>query len=398
MDNLLFLVHRIPYPPNKGDKIRSFHFLKYLSQHFNIYLGAFIDEAEDVAYIDKVKEYCVDVKLISINPKVRTLISAKGLLMGSSLSVPYYDVKDMHTWVEGVIHQQRITKAFVFSSVMSQFVMQYENMAITADFVDIDSDKWRQYAEKKPWPISWVYKREAERLFEYEKEVANRVENVLFVSEAEANLFKTLSPETSNKIEYVNNGVDIDFFTPSQSLSNPYKEGEMVLVFTGAMDYWANVDAVVWFVEKVLPKLRLLQQKVVFYIVGSNPTTQVEVLQKHDDVVVTGRVEDMRPYLQFANVAIAPLRIARGIQNKVLEAMAMGKPIVATPQAMEGIDACLEGVRVADKPKDFCEELVGMMAADSFIPANRDFVEAEFSWVENTNKLVSIINGKDIDK
>ncbi len=392
MEPLLFLVHRIPYPPNKGDKIRSFHFLKHLSEHFDVYLGAFIDDEDDLAYISTVKQYCTDVNLISINPIWRTAISAKGLLTGSSLSVPYYDIDSMHHWVDSAIQQHQIKKAFVFSSVMAQFVTRYKNMDIIADFVDIDSDKWRQYAEKKSWPISWVYSRESKCLLDYEMKVTKQSSQVLFVSEKEAELFKTFSHELSPKIDFVNNGVDIDFFTPSKSFSNPYKEHETAIVFTGAMDYWANVDAVVWFVEKVMPELRTKKKGMVFYIVGSKPSSQVRDLHAHDDVVVTGRVDDMRPYIQYADVIVAPLRIARGIQNKVLEAMAMGKPIVASPQAMEGIDADVSGVKVADEPNEFVGAVLDMLLSESYLFGNREFVEANFSWLESGNKLVSIIN------
>ncbi len=391
MENLLFLVHRIPYPPNKGDKIRSFHFLKHLSKHFNVFLGAFIDDVNDAVHEEKVKALCSSVKLININPKVRTCLSAKGLLTGESLSVPYYDVAPMHDWVADTVSAHQINKAFVFSSVMSQFIMPYENMSVIADFVDIDSDKWRQYAGKKRWPMSWVYKRESDRLFEYEKEVTLRADKVLFVSQKEADLYKTLIGEGSSVVDFVNNGVDVDYFMPSDEFASPYPADKKVILFTGAMDYWANADAVIWLVDNVLPTLRELDVPVVFYIVGSNPSAAVETLQKNKDVVVTGRVEDMRPYLQFADVIAAPLHIARGIQNKVLEAMAMGKSVVATTYAMEGIDADTKGVVVIDEADGFSRELIQMMKMKSFVLENRAFVEEHFSWKESVRKLVSFL-------
>lgn len=397
MDNLLFLVHRIPYPPNKGDKIRSFHFLKQLSEHFNVYLGAFIDDEEDLAYINTVKQYCSDVNLVSINPKWRTVVSAKGLLTGSSLSVPYYDIGSMRRWVDGAIQQHQIKKAFLFSSVMAQFVTRQKNLDVVADFVDIDSDKWRQYAEKKAWPISWVYKRESECLLGFERDITKRSRQVLFVSKKEAELFKSLSDGARN-IDYVNNGVDIDYFTPSEDFVSPYRDDETAIVFTGAMDYWANVDAVVWFVENVLPELLVNNTNVMFYIVGSKPSPIVRELQAHQNVTVTGRVEDMRPFLQYADVIVAPLRIARGIQNKVLEAMAMGKAVVASPQAMEGIDADTVGVCVADSPKQFSKAVFEMLKLADYEPSNRAFVETEFSWIESGNKLVSIIKNTTLPK
>jgi len=397
MDNLLFLVHRIPYPPNKGDKIRSFHFLKHLSEHFNVYLGAFIDDADDLAYINTVKQYCSDVNLVSINPTWRTVMSAKGLFTGSSLSVPYYDVGSMHSWVGSTIQDNQIKKVFLFSSVMAQFITKHEGLDVIADFVDIDSDKWRQYAEKKAWPISWVYTRESKYLLGFEKAIAKKYRQVLFVSKKEADLFNRLSGGLKT-IDYVNNGVDIDYFTPSKNFLNPYKKDETAIVFTGAMDYWANVDAVVWFVDNVLPELLANNMNVMFYIVGSKPSSIVKELQAHQNVTVTGRVEDMRPFIQGADVIVAPLRIARGIQNKVLEAMAMGKAVVASPQAMEGIDAETSGIRVADSPSQFSNAIFEMLKLADYEPSNRAFVETEFSWIESGNKLVSIIQNTTLPK
>lgn len=391
MDNLLYLVHRIPYPPNKGDKIRSFHFLRHLSQHFNVFLGAFIDDDADLAYVNEVKKYCVGVSLIPINTKLRTAISSTGLLTGSSLSVPYYDVSQMHQWVASTVNDHQISKAFVFSSVMAQFVMPIKELDMVADFVDIDSDKWRQYAKKKPWPLSWVYNREAKLLFDFEKLASKNARQVLFVSEKESDMFKKLSPEHAEKVSFVNNGVDVDYFSTSDAIITPYKDNRKVILFTGAMDYWANVDAVVWFSEQVLPRLCDTQKNIVFYIVGSNPTPQVEGLS-NDNVVVTGRVEDMRPYLQHAQIIVAPLRIARGVQNKVLEAMAMCKNVVSTPEAMEGIDADIKSVIVAGTANKFYDDVLGMLDIEPFSIANREFVEKNFSWLESGEKLVSLIN------
>ena len=309
---------------------------------------------------------------------------------GASLSVPYYDIHSMHQWVAEVIGKHEIKKAFIFSSVMAQFVTRHKTLEVTADFVDIDSDKWRQYAEKKSWPISWVYKRESEQLLSYEKKIAKCSRQVLFVSKKEANLFKELSKGADN-IDFVNNGVDVKFFTPDDSFMSPYKSNETAIVFTGAMDYWANVDAVIWFVEHVLPELKAKQGNVMFYIVGSKPSTKVRALHARDNVTVTGRVEDMRPYLQFADVIVAPLRIARGIQNKVLEAMAMGKPVVVTPQAIEGIDANVEGVKVTENPVQFSETVLDMLVMPSYLSDNRAFVEKYFSWDESGQKLVSFL-------
>jgi sugar transferase (PEP-CTERM/EpsH1 system associated) len=159
------------------------------------------------------------------------------------------------------------------------------------------------------------------------------------VSEPEAALFKELAPESVAKIGFFNNGVDTDYFSPERSYASPYPAGERAVVFTGAMDYWPNIDAVQWFASEVFPQLRAKFADARFYIVGARPASAVQALAQLPGVVVTGTVPDVRPYIAHAQVAVAPLRIARGIQNKVLEAMAMATPVVVSPQALEGIEA-----------------------------------------------------------
>jgi len=204
------------------------------------------------------------------------------------------------------------------------------------DMVDVDSDKWRQYAAKRTWPLSAAYSREAAALLSFERKVAREFDATLFVSDAEADLFRRLAPESAARVHGVANGVDCEYFDATRGYDNPFPADHLPIVFTGAMDYWPNVDAVVWFAQQVMPLLKA-QPRLRFYIVGSNPSSVVKALAADPAIVVTGRVEDVRPYLAHGAIAVAPLRVARGIQNKVLEAMAMGRPIVASPAALEGI-------------------------------------------------------------
>jgi sugar transferase (PEP-CTERM/EpsH1 system associated) len=205
------------------------------------------------------------------------------------------------------------------------------------DFVDVDSDKWRQYAAKKAWPLSMLYAHEARQLLAYERRVARSCDAALFVSAPEAGLFRSLAPESAARIGHYSNGVDTQYFASGAAYDSPYAAGELALVFTGAMDYWPNVDAVAWFAQQVLPAVRARHPGAVFYIVGARPAPEVRQLAALPGVVVTGTVPDVRPYVAHATLSVAPLRIARGIQNKVLEAMAMGRTVVLSPQALEGI-------------------------------------------------------------
>ncbi len=394
MTNLLFLAHRIPYPPNKGDKIRSYHFLKYLSTAYRVHLGTFIDEINDWQYTDKLDAICAETCYLPLNPLTAKISSLTALLTGEALSLPYYKSQAMQNWVDNTIKTHSIKKVFIFSSVMAQFINNSHDVELFVDFVDVDSDKWRQYAKNKKYLSAWIYQREAAYLLAYEKKIARQAKLSFFVSEPEADLFKKLAPEVAEKTTFINNGVDTDYFSPEQSFTSPYPANEEVLVFTGAMDYWANVDAVTWFAEAVFPQLSKNYPTLKFYIVGSKATKEVIALA-NDRVIVTGTVDDIRPYIAHAKLAIAPLRIARGIQNKVLEAMAMGKYVIATSAAMEGIfgnetlDVC-----VGDEVNILVKHLQGLSQKSVVTmksTKNREFVTASFSWEKNVHKLTELM-------
>lgn len=391
---LLYLVHRIPYPPNKGDKIRSFNFLKALATEYEIYLGTFIDDPEDEQYVTTLNTYCQACYCVSLNPHMAKLKSLRGLLTGDALSLPYYRNHHLQAWVDRTLTEQSIGHALIFSSPMAQYIRHYPDLNIVADFVDVDSDKWLQYAAKKQGIYRWLFRREAEKLLAFERRIAQTAKMTLLVSAQEAQLFQALAPESSHKIDYVNNGVDDVIFNPDLPCYSPYPAEEDAIVFSGAMDYWPNVDAVQWFAEKVFPLIKQQHSTARFYIVGSKPTAVVQQLAINDPaVIVTNRVDDVKPYIRFAKVAVAPLRIARGIQNKVLEAMALAKPVVVTSAAMEGIawDASL-AVTIADSEEDFAAQVLqNLQHPVHQALVNRQYVQQHFSWAHSTERLINFI-------
>jgi sugar transferase (PEP-CTERM/EpsH1 system associated) len=342
MKNLLYLVHRLPYPPNKGDKITSFNILKYLSSRYNVYLGCFVDDSQDSQYIPVVKKYCADICAVQLNPLYRKVLSLQGLLTNEALSLPYYKSKKLQVWVDSLIQAQTIDGAFILSGAMAQFLSAHMNRIprTVLDLEDVDSDKWKLYAKDHKWPLNWIFQRESKKLLEFERRMSNLFDVTLFVSEDEAKLFKEMAPEVAHKIKYRVQGVDEKYFDPALKYDNPYEKGNKVLVFTGAMDYWPNEDAVTWFAKQVMPQVSQVVPDARFYIVGMNPGRKVRNLAKNPSVIVTGGVRDVRPYLAHASAAALPLRVARGIQNKILEAMAMEIPVLATPEAVFGIKPC----------------------------------------------------------
>ena len=394
MKDLLFLSHRIPYPPNKGDKIRSWHVLRFLAERYRVHLGTFIDDPRDWRYVDDVQQWVAESYFRPLDGRRARLRSLRGLLDGRALTLPYYADRGMRDWVRRLAQLHRIERVFVFSSAMAQYALLpgLEGARKVVDFVDVDSDKWTQYARSTPWPLSWVYRREGRRLAAFEAEVAGQVEGSLFVSAEEAMLFQGRL-RNEGRVGFFDNGVDWRYFDPGVEHRNPYGEDERVMVFTGAMDYWANVDAVDWFAREVLPKVRERVPEALFAIVGARPARAVRKLEALPGVRVTGAVEDIRPYLQHARFAVAPLRIARGVQNKVLEALAMAKPVLATPAAVEGIEfAQGDELAVAEDASALAEVAVVWLDEGRVqAPAARAWIQRRYDWDANLARLEEIL-------
>jgi sugar transferase (PEP-CTERM/EpsH1 system associated) len=363
MGNLLYLVHRLPYPPDKGDKVRSFHLLRHLAKKHRVFLGTFIDDPADEAHCQKLREFCAEAYVARLSPRRAKLGSLRGLMTGEALTLPYYRDAGLQAWVDATIGARGIDAAVVFSSAMTQYLKAFPGEKTLVDFCDVDSVKWTQYAPAHSWPLSWIYRREGERLLSHERKTAASAAHAFFVTENETELFLRLAPECRGKVSAMGNGVDADYFSPAHAFASPYAADEIPLVFTGAMDYWPNADAVVWFAGEVLPELAARWPDLNFYVVGRNPVAAVRKLAG-ERVVVTGAVADVRPYLKHAAAAVAPLRIARGIQNKVLEAMAMALPVVVARACGEAVDARAgRDLLLADEAGDYVRELDALLAS-----------------------------------
>ncbi|TXG85376.1 MAG: TIGR03087 family PEP-CTERM/XrtA system glycosyltransferase [Sphingomonadales bacterium] len=362
MMHVLFLAHRIPFPPDKGDKIRSFNMLCHISSRARVHLGCFVDDPDDFAHADALMMRCESLRMLPLERNRALLRGLPAILGGQSITQAMYHDPQMQEWVNETIRHYPIEAIFLYSSAMAPYAADHgTGRRVVMDFVDMDSDKWRQYAAAKRWPMSLVYKREAEKLFDLERTVAARVDHSLFVSEAEALTFRREAGSAAHDTRGLSNGVDHAYFAPGL-VAPAALPGAPRLVFTGAMDYWANVDAVTWFVDAVFPKVRAAMPEASFTIVGSKPTPAVQALGSKPGVHVTGRVPDVRPYLEAADIAVAPLRIARGIQNKVLEAMAMARPVVCTPEAFEGIEATNgAALQVAESADQTADAILALM-------------------------------------
>lgn len=396
---LLFLAHRIPYPPNKGDKIRSYHELRALVEHgHEVHLLAFADDLRDLHYQVDLARGCASVRIIRLRKfwaKLRALLT---VLTSHPLSLGYFGSWKMRRLVKRALNKQKFDAVFVYSSAMAQYVPPKWRSQTIVDLVDVDSEKWREYAERTETPKSWLYEIEARRLRKYEHEIVAGFAYSILTTRREANLLSDLDEFTRRaRVRILTNGVDTGYFQPDPSLSEGGKIIRLPsvaaqetnlkprLVFTGVMDYFANVEAVRWFAAEVFPLIRLQEPQAEFIIAGRNPVAEVRKLAIQPGVIVTGTVDDIRPYLDAATVCVGPLRIARGIQNKLLEAMACGKAIVATPEAVAGLRvAHEEQLLLASSPTEFAAAVLELIrdknVRDCLGRRARRFVELEHDW------------------
>lgn len=397
MQPLLFLAHRIPYPPNKGDKIRSFHLLRFLACHYAVHLGTFVDDPADWVHEPTLAQWCATRHVAGLHRGLARARSLSGLVSGEPLTLPYYRDPALQRWVRQTVAQHGIERAVVFSSAMAQYLDRLPALRLVTDFVDVDSAKWTAYAQRRDWPASIVYRREGARLLGAERRIAARSAACVFVTDAEAELFVTAAPEARGKTVVVGNGVDTEYFSPAAERVSPYPPGTAAIVFTGAMDYWPNVDAVSFFAREVLPRIRTQQPEVRFFVVGMNPAPAVLALAQEPGVTVTGRVDDVRPYLQHARVVVAPLRIARGVQNKALEAMSMARPVVVHEAAARGLRA-VRGVEIetaasADEFAGCVLRLLDPAVGDALGRAARRRVESDYGWDAHLARFLDLVEG-----
>ena len=385
--NLLLLTQRIPYPPNKGEKIRHFQILKHLAKSHNVHLGCLVDDPDDWQHVETVKSLCADAYVARLDRRFDALSHLKALATGDALSVALYRHSGLAAWVSRILGTVRPDIVFVCSSNMAPYVIDHPHRGRRriVDLVDVDSEKWRAYAGQKRGPMRWLYRREARMVAALERQVAHQADYSTFVSDAEADLFRHLVPDRASSVVGISNGVDCAYFDPDGGFAAPYNVGVPNFVFTGTMDYVPNVDAVTWFAHEILPAIRRNLPDAQFHIVGANPAPMVQNLTRIKSVYVTGRVPDVRPYLAHATAGVAPMRIARGIQNKVLEAMAMARPVIVTSDALEGIDATAESELLLANDAAAFAAVAYRLAADvtegrKIGEAARRRVVADFSW------------------
>ncbi len=388
---ILFVAQRVPYPPNKGDKLRSFNEIKFLSQTHDISLVCLADNDQDLQYDKELKHYCQSVDIVRLSSFLSNLRSLLSLFSNTPLSLAYFYSKALQSIVRQKLREHTYDLIFVYCSSMAQYVEHVHDIPKVIDFVDVDSEKWVQYAQHSKFPRNWIYRSESKRLRKYEELIAKTFQHCFLVSKREVEDFHNVVSPCPTMTPIVN-GVDLEMFQPSQE---PYEQ--TTLVFTGDMSYFANVETVLYLIREILPRIQETVPEVKFYVVGRNPTEALQKLaEQHAHIIVTGNVESIQPYVKKSAVFVAPMRIARGIQNKILEAMAMGVPVVTNSLGFEGITALPEkDLFVEDTPEDFAQQVIQLMVDPELrknISVNaRKTVEERYSWDKNLEKLEEIL-------
>ena len=398
--HVLMLTQRFPYPPNRGDRIRSYHLLQYLANHFEMSLGCTTHEPIAAASMGHLRELVSDLFVCPIGRWTKYRRAAQSVARGASLTEGYFDSPALAKSIRTAHARRPFDAILVYCSSMFQYRKRsgLHQIPTVVDLVDVDSQKWEQLASQSAGLKRRIYQLETTRTGSVERAIATSAAAVALTSQQEAKLFEASvggTPTTHG----ISNGVDTSYFRTAEmnQRQRDRPQGSPIqLVFTGVMDYQPNVEGMLWFCKHIWP-LVIQHTRANLKIVGRRPTQAIRELGNIDGITVTGEVDDIRPYLAAADIAISPLLLARGIQNKVLEAMASGLPTVVTPQSAEGIEAHSDvHFQVAREAGEFADAIVSLaespQSRQAMGAAARQLVAQHYSWPARLDKFRELID------
>jgi sugar transferase (PEP-CTERM/EpsH1 system associated) len=368
---ILFLAHRLPYPPTKGDKIRSYWELRHLSARHEVDLFCFYDDSADEKFLQPAREFCTNLygeKLSWTRSRVQSL---QALLRGRAFTPAYFFSRTMSSKVRDAVRTRSYDLIFVFSSSMIQYVPSGTSIPTILDMIDVDSDKWAQYGQESRSSVPWLWKIEARRLAEIERRAVEEFSATLVCTDAEAAVLQRNG--ASANVLVLENEFNTDYFDPEKvELPEEIAAWQPYIIFTGTMDYLPNVDAVTFFCREVFPRVKKAAPNLHFVIAGRNPVRSVRRLDKDPAIHVTGSTPDIRPYLKGALAAVAPLRIARGVQNKILEALAMGVPVAASRKAAAALPEQIAAHLIIEDDPERLADALARLSTQSGIPSSME--------------------------
>ncbi len=394
--NILYLAHRLPYPPNKGDKLRAFHQIRHLARRHNVWCACFVDDPQDEVHIPTLKKYCAQLATVRLRPRLATARGLAGLVCGKSLTQSYYEHPDMRRVLKEWYKSTSFDVAIAFSSSMAPYATNAPCQHRVLDFCDLDSAKWSQFADQSRSPLRLLYRTEGRRLAKLERQWIDIADATILISQSER---EQLNSKIDRRSVYVvGNGVEVPQAQTVPRLSNSHATDPPIVGFMGVMDYKPNVEGVEWFVKTGWPIIRKEMPKAEFHIVGRSPNSRVKKLARRAGVRVLGQAPNAQQAVSAFDVSIAPLQLARGLQNKVLEAMACGKPVVLTPQAAEGIHGEPgQHFLVHDDPTKFAHAVISLLqqpiVREQIGQRARQFVSVHHQWPAELKKLEFIVTG-----
>jgi len=386
---VLYVCHRFPYPPKRGGKIRPFNMIRHLAQSHDVTVCSISRSDAETAEAQGIAPYCSDFHIGRVDDRVQTLRMIATLPTSLTASAAFFHSSRLARTIQRLIAERNFDLIFVHCSSVAHYVAGVYDVPKVLDFGDMDSQKWLEYARFKPFPLSLGYWWEGTRLLAEEKRLAGRFD---FCTATTRAVWETLrSYGVATPSDWFPNGVDSSFFAPG---NEPY-DGDTI-VFIGRMDYYPNQQCMFDFCADVLPRLQARTPSLKLQIVGADPSPAIRKLSELRGVTVTGSVPDVRPYVTRAALTVAPLRIARGTQNKILESMAMGVPVVCSRAAAGGVDAVAgEHLLVADTPEETSAAILRLVEQPieraRMAHAARVRVLSHHAWPNSMKRLDAII-------
>ena len=398
---ILFLTPDLPFPPHQGAAIRSLNLIKNLAARYSIHLLSFIQENNTLSNrIDALSGYCANIATVPAphrSNKKRALSVLFSSKPDMALRLPSAQFTNQ---LRILLRRERFDFVQVEAIEMAQYGLAIKEMSLPSPplviFDDINAEYMLQRRAfetdiKHPslWLGAFYSLLQWQKLRRYETEACRRMDKVVVVSQADRIALQRLLPSVESAV--VPNGVDTSYYLPAHM----EKESDTSLVFTGKMDFRPNVDAVLWFGQKVWPLIQQDVPKARFNVVGRDPHPRLRCLRALPGITVTGYVEDIRPHIAEAGVYVVPLRVGGGTRLKVLEAMSMSKAIVSTSLGCEGIDV-MPGLDllIADEPRSFAKKAVSLMQDPErrveLGLAARRLAEARYDWQHITSLMEQV--------
>lgn len=379
MKNVLYLTHRVPFPPNRGDRIRTYNIIRFLGQRCRLHVVTFAEETPSPETHDELNKYCESLTVVPIG-RTRWIHAAMSFAAGKTVTEGLFHSREFAGTVARLAAEVPFDAALASSSGIARYLKEPGLKAARhwTDLIDVDSQKWLDYASTSNAIMSQVYRREGQRLRTVEKQLAVDCERLTVVTDAEVQEFRSFSND--GQVSAVTNGVDLDFFQRPDDHDEQKK-----CVFVGVLNYKPNSDGVVWFCQNVWPGIREKHADASFEIVGRSPSPEVLALDEIPGVNVVGPVDDIRPYLWSASAVVTPMQISRGVQNKVLEAFACERPLVSSVAPLVGLEIEVgQHALQAETPAEWVQS-IDRLFTDSNLrehmgKAARDWVVAHHHW------------------